>query len=67
MSNAIQFLEAMGGQARLSASDYTTAIAALDVDGKQRQALLARNHAALSELLGGRAQMRCYIATPDNG
>lgn len=65
MSNAIQFLEAMGSKPVLSAVEYTATIAALDVDGAQRQALLDRDQAALNDLLGGRAMMRCYIATPD--
>lgn len=65
MSNAIRFLEAMGSRPVLSAVEYTATIEALDVDGAQRQALLDRDHAALNDLLGGRAKMRFFVNTFD--
>lgn len=64
MSNVIQFLEALGSNpsmTRLSAGDYAATVAALDADEAQRQALIARDHAALNDLLGGREKMACMI------
>ena len=58
MSKVIQFLESMGSNAsmrRMSSESYSAAVAALDVDQSQRDALLQRDHAALNALLGGRA------------
>lgn len=67
MSNAIQFLEAMGSNAalgRLSAAEYAAAVAQLDADEAQQQALLERNHAALSDLLEGRPKMVFMVSSP---
>lgn len=64
MSNVIRFLEAMGGNpalARLSAAEYAAAVASLEVGTAQHDALLDRNGAALSDLLGGRATMYCSL------
>ena len=61
MSNTIRFLEVMGRGPVLSPLEYTSAVAALDVDDDQRQALLARDHNALNDLLGGRKKMMCLI------
>lgn len=58
MSNVIQFLETLGSnpaQGRLSAADYEAVVASLDADRAQQQALLASDHVALNDLLGGRA------------
>ena len=58
MSKVIQFLESMGSSAsmhNMSAEAYSAAVAALDVDQLQRDALLQRDHAALNASLGGRA------------
>lgn len=65
MSNAIQFLEALGNNPALSAGEYAATIATLGVDEAQRQALLGRDHAALNDLLGGRATMRFFVNTPE--
>ena len=68
MSNAIQFLEAMGRNARVhgaSAADYAASVALLEIDAAQQQALLACDAAALNRLLEGQAKMFCIIATPD--
>ena len=65
MSNVIQFLEAMGRNPALSAAEYAATVAALDANDEQRQALLDRDHAALNQLLDGRAKMICMITTPD--
>lgn len=59
MSNVIQFLEALGSNpalTRLSVADYEAVVASLDAEVAQRQALLDRNHSALNDLLGGRAE-----------
>jgi hypothetical protein len=69
MSKAIQFLEAMGSNselARLSAKEYLATVALLDVDSRQRQALMDRDQEALNELLGGRDQMLCLIMNPED-
>jgi hypothetical protein len=60
MSNAIRFLETMGSNPR-AGSDYAAVVASLQVPPQQRQALLARNHAALGALLGGREAMKCLV------
>lgn len=68
MSNVIQFLEAMGrnpGVHGASAADYAASVALLDIDGAQRQALLARDPWALNGLLEGRAKMFFMVSTPD--
>jgi hypothetical protein len=68
MSDAIRFLESMGGdssQALASSGDYAASVEALDIDGSQRRALLDRDHAALSEILGGRRQVLCSVFAPD--
>ena len=66
MSNVIQFLEAAGRNAMLSPADYAAAVAALDVDVAQREALLDRDHAGLNRLLDGRVQMMFMVNVPDN-
>lgn len=65
MSNVIQFLETLGTNQALSPADYAATVATLDIDSKQRQALLDRDHAALNELSEGRGEMCCMILTPD--
>ena len=68
MSNVIQFLESMGGNAvmaRMTAADYESAIAMLDADRESREALGLRDHSRLSELLNGRPKMMCVIVAPD--
>ena len=64
MSNAIQFLESMGGKP-LSASDYAATVAHLNIEETHRQALLDRNHSALNDLLGGRERLMCVVFSPD--
>lgn len=69
MSNAIQFLQSMGSDsalARTSVVDYAAAVAALDIDDAQQRALLDRDQAALSGLLGGRARMIFAVMAPDD-
>lgn len=68
MSNALRFLEAMGGDpaiGRLPPSGYASAVASLEVDAALQQALLARDRDALTGLLGGREKMMCLIWQPE--
>jgi hypothetical protein len=70
MTDVIRFLESMGSNpalANLSATEYAAAVAALDADQMQKQALLDRDHTALNRLLGGRDKMYCsqYPARED--
>jgi hypothetical protein len=60
VSNAIRFLETMGSNPSVGAN-YAAVIAALDVPPQQRRALLARDHAELGTLLGGREAMKCLV------
>lgn len=64
MSKIIEFLEVAGSNPQLSAADYAASIAMLQINAEQKQALLDRDHLALSELLKGRAQMCCHISLP---
>ncbi len=59
MSNVIQFLEALGQNP--APADYAAAVAALDIDEAQRQALLDRDLATLNDLLGGRGKVYCVV------
>ena len=68
MSNVIQFLEVMGrnpGVHGAFAADYAASVALLEIDDAQRQALLDRDHAVLSDLVDGRPKMMCYITVPN--
>lgn len=68
MSNVIAFLEKMGNNAALasqSPEQYAAAVEALDLVDAQRHALLARDPAALNNLLGGRMQMMCILFPAD--
>lgn len=65
MSNAIRFLEVMGSKPQ-SVVDYAAAVASLEIEGLQRQALLERNHAALNDLLGGRAKVFFGVFAPED-
>jgi len=68
MSNVIEFLETLGSNpamTRLSAADYAAAVAALDVDEAQKEALLNGDRDALNGLLGGRDTMLCVVFSPD--
>lgn len=68
MSNVISFLETLGrapASAGRSADDYAAAVAALDVGDDARAALLARDAAALNDLLGGRLRMMAILFPAD--
>jgi hypothetical protein len=68
MSNVIQFLESMGGNAvmaRMTNADYEAAIAMLDADAESREALKSRDHSKLNDLLNGRQKMMFAVAAPE--
>lgn len=65
MSNVIQFLESMGSRPAPSAAEYAAIVAGLEINEAQRKALLDADHAALNELLDGRAKMYCYVSAPN--
>lgn len=68
MSQVLQFLEHLGRHgpaAHLDDGEFATAVAGLDVDPAQRQALLGRDAGALAGLLGGRPLMLCSIFPAD--
>lgn len=69
MSNAVAFLEAMASRPlhAWNADDYDAAVAALDIEGAQRQALLDRDTDGLAALLRARSTMFCMVMTPDGG
>ncbi|MBB5208451.1 hypothetical protein [Chiayiivirga flava] len=63
MSNIIGFLESIG-RTRLSEAQYAAAVATLDIDAAQRDALLRRDAGALNDLLGGRATQMMMMLFP---
>ena len=68
MSNVIRFLESLGNASALpgqAAAEYASAVALLDIDEQQRQALLDRNQVELNALLGGRQKVLCSVFSPD--
>ncbi|WP_024890174.1 hypothetical protein [Luteimonas huabeiensis] len=69
MSDAIGFLDTMGRGAFAAdpGAAYAAAVEALQIDASQREALRARDGAALGRLLRARALMMCMVATPDQG
>lgn len=64
MRNAIQFLE-FAGSMPMTAGEYAAAVSMLEMGNAERQALFSRDEAALSDLLGGRAKMYCFVVAPD--
>ncbi len=69
MSNVIQFLESMGGNAvmaRMSTADYEAAIAMLDTDDESQKALRLRDHSKLKMVLNGRPLMVLMVAAPQD-
>src|SRR3546814_17832212 len=70
MTNAIQFLEALGRSPVLAGDPFLAcpdAVEALEVSEAERMALRDRDHAALNKLLDGRVRVMCLINTPDDG
>jgi len=62
MSNVVGFLEALSVDARgLSEGEYAQAVEAAGFDATTRQALLARDPAALNAVLGGRATVMAFV------
>ncbi len=69
MSNVIQFLESMGKDAALgnmSSEEYAATVKALGVDDVAQHALLNRDHAALTDSLGGRVKMMMMLAPAED-
>lgn len=70
MTNAIEFLEALGRSPVLAGAPlqaYPDSVEALEVSDAERTALRDRDHAALNKLLDGRVRVMCLINTPDDG
>src|SRR3546814_7950237 len=70
MTNAIQFLEALGRSPVLAGDPFLAcpdAVEALEVSEAERMALRDRDHAALNKLLDGRVRVMSLINTPDDG
>src|SRR3546814_11960020 len=70
MTNASQFLEALGRSPVLAGDPFLAcpdAVEALEVSEAERMALRDRDHAALNKLLDGRVRVMCLITTPDDG
>lgn len=65
MSNVVQFLETLGASPSVSAAGFANAIESSGLDDATREALLAQDADRLNRLVGGRAAMRCFVATPD--
>lgn len=64
MSKVIAFLENMGRTSlpgQLDLARYEAAVEAAQVEDVARDALLARDAGALSDLLGGRLEMMCLL------
>lgn len=62
----VQFLETLGASPNnLSAANYVSAIETSGLDAATRDILLARDAEGINKLVGGRAAMRCFVATPD--
>lgn len=63
MSDAIELLEVLGAGA--DAADPAIAVRIARLEPAIRDAVLARDSAALARLLGGRGTMACAIFTPE--
>lgn len=67
MSNVVQFLETLARNSRnLSSSEFEALVLAANLAPEIRKALLERDVAALSQLLGGRQTMFCAVFPADN-
>lgn len=64
MTSAIGFLE-RAGRSGFSPAQYAAGVSLLDIDKRQRQALLDRDAIRLNELLGGRRRLLFAILAPD--
>lgn len=68
MSSSIRFLETLGGDpalGRMSIAHYAAAVASLQIEDAQQQALLERDPHTLNGLLGGRERMVCGLMLPE--
>ncbi len=69
MSNVIQFLEAMGADARLSRMDdaqYEDAVLRLGANADAVDALLAKSQWRLADVLNARPTMFCMVMAPED-
>lgn len=67
MSNVVQFLETLARNPKpLSIEDLTAAVVGSGLDQVVQRALLDQNVESLSEVLGGRATMLCFIAPAED-
>jgi hypothetical protein len=64
MLDAIRFLE-NAGRETMSADDYASAVAVLEVSAPEREALLGRDSVALASLLQARASMFFGVFAPE--
>ena len=64
MLTTVRFLESMGSKP-LSAAEYAAAVAMLEIDEPQRQALMNRDQVALNGLIGQRDHMCCLIVAAE--
>lgn len=68
MTDAIEFLEQLGQNARLRhapAAELERALATTEIDPELRSALLAADTLRLGELLGAQPNICCLIEKPD--
>lgn len=68
MTDAIEFLEQLGQNARLRrapAAELERALAATGIEPELRSALLANDELRLGELLGAQPNICCLIVKPD--
>lgn len=66
MSHVVQFLEMLARGPQLSNEEFVTAVMQAGLEPDVRNALLTRDVAALSHILGGRRAMFCAIFPADN-
>src|SRR5688572_9535650 len=67
MSNVVQFLEALARDSKpLSAEHVAAAVMGAGLDPAAQQAILDRDTASLSRVLGGRTTVLCFIAPAEN-
>jgi hypothetical protein len=60
MSKTVRFLAALGSKP-VSTAEYAAAVAMLEIDEPQRQALMDRDQVALNGLIGQRDNLCCLI------
>lgn len=67
MSNVVQFLEALARNPMpMTADEYATVVARVEMDSVAQKALLTRDADALNKALGGRIKMMCMVVPAEN-